>query len=90
MNRHLDTDVIVSEVRETSRKPSEVYDMIERLCPGARKVELFGRKHNIRPGWFTVGNQLPPTRLEEQDVIDKYNKRYPENPYRPHQDHVPS
>lgn len=50
LNRGLDTDVIVSEVRETSRKPDEVYGMIERMCPGGRKVEIFGRKHNTRPG----------------------------------------
>ena len=50
-NRGVDTDVIVSEVRETSRKPEEVYGLIERLCPGGRKVEIFGRKHNTRPGW---------------------------------------
>jgi len=50
LNRGLDTDVIVSEVRETSRKPDEVYGMIERVCPGGRKVEIFGRKHNTRPG----------------------------------------
>lgn len=50
LNRGLDTDVIVSEVRETSRKPDEVYGIIERMCPGGRKVEIFGRKHNTRPG----------------------------------------
>ena len=50
VNRGLDTDVIVSEVRETSRKPDEIYAIIERMCPGGRKVEIFGRKHNTRPG----------------------------------------
>ncbi|KAG6903363.1 hypothetical protein C0995_013116 [Termitomyces sp. Mi166 len=50
VNRGLDTDVIVSEVRETSRKPDEVYGLIERMCPGGRKIEVFGRKHNTRPG----------------------------------------
>jgi len=49
-NRGLDTDVIVSEVRETSRKPDEVYGMIDRVCPGGRKIEIFGRMHNTRPG----------------------------------------
>lgn len=38
VNRGLDVDVIVSEVRETSRKPDEVYGMIERMCPGGRKI----------------------------------------------------
>lgn len=42
---------------ETSRKPDEVYGVIERLAPHGRKLELFGRKHNIRPGWLTLGNQ---------------------------------
>lgn len=50
VNRGTDTDVVVSEVRETSRKPDEVYGMIERICPGGRKLEIFGRKHNTRPG----------------------------------------
>ena len=53
VNRGLDTDVIVSEVRETSRKPDEVYGLIERMCPGGRKVEIFGRKHNVRPGYVS-------------------------------------
>src|SRR6266436_221333 len=51
VNRGLDTDVIVSEVRETSRKPDEAYGLIERMCPGGRKIEIFGRKHNTRPGY---------------------------------------
>lgn len=38
LNRGLDVDVIVSEVRETSRKPDEVYGVIERMCPGGRKL----------------------------------------------------
>lgn len=54
----LDSDVLVSEVRDTSRKPDELYGIIERLCPGGRKLELFGRRHNARSGWLTVGNQL--------------------------------
>ena len=53
VNRGIDADVVVSEVRETSRKPDEVYELIERMCPGGRKVEIFGRKHNTRPGYVT-------------------------------------
>lgn len=58
-NRHLDCDVVVAEVRETSRKPDEMYGLLERLSPGTRKLEVFGREHNTRPGWVTLGNQLP-------------------------------
>lgn len=54
LNRGVDADVIVSEVRETSRKPDEVYGLIERMCPGGRKLEIFGRRHNAKPGWVSA------------------------------------
>jgi mRNA (2'-O-methyladenosine-N6-)-methyltransferase len=69
INRNIDCDVIVSEVRETSRKPDEIYGMIERLAPGARKLEIFGRQHNTRPGWLTLGNQLAGTVLADPELI---------------------
>ncbi|KAF7973218.1 hypothetical protein HWV62_15819 [Athelia sp. TMB] len=77
-NRGLDTDVIVSEVRETSRKPDEAYGMIERMCPGGRKIEIFGRKHNTRPGWLTLGNQLGADQIYEEDLAARIKARYPE------------
>jgi mRNA (2'-O-methyladenosine-N6-)-methyltransferase len=40
LNRHIDCDVIVAEVRETSRKPDEIYGIIERLSPGTRKLGI--------------------------------------------------
>ncbi|KAB7493655.1 N6-adenosine-methyltransferase subunit, partial [Armadillidium nasatum] len=49
INRWLDADVIVAEVRATSHKPDEIYGIIERLSPGTRKLELFGRPHNVQP-----------------------------------------
>ena len=42
-NRGIDCDVIVAEVRETSRKPDELYGIIERLVPGGRKVGACAR-----------------------------------------------
>jgi N6-adenosine-specific RNA methylase IME4 len=58
----LDCDVIVAPVRENSRKPDEIYGIIERLVgPDRMCVELFGRNHNRRNGWVTVGNQLDET-----------------------------
>lgn len=67
VNRGLDTDVIVSEVRETSRKPDEVYGMIERMCPGGRKIEIFGRKHNTRPGYVIL--QVVTRRRHRSSVL---------------------
>ena len=55
----------MSEVRETSRKPDEIYEIIERMVPDGRRLELFGREHNVRPGWLTLGNQLPDTQVTD-------------------------
>ncbi|KAM7533200.1 hypothetical protein Aperf_G00000123673 [Anoplocephala perfoliata] len=76
-NRGLDCDVIVAEVRETSRKPDEIYGLIERLSPGTRKLELFGRPHNLQANWITLGNQLDGTYLVDPEVVERYRKRYP-------------
>ena len=65
MNFNIDCDVVCSEVRETSRKPDEMYDLLERLAPGSRKLELFGRPHNVHKGWTTLGNQLGKTCITE-------------------------
>lgn len=65
-------DVIVSQVRETSRKPDELYEVIESICPTGRKVELFGRMNNRRKGWLTIGNQLDGTELHEHELIHSY------------------
>ena len=56
INRYIDCDVLVSEVRETSRKPDEIYKIIDRIFPGGKNLELFGRPHNCRNGWMTLGN----------------------------------
>ena len=76
-NTMIDCDILVAEVRATSHKPDEIYGLIERLAPGARKVELFGRPHNVQPNWVTLGNQLDGTRLIEPDVVKRYKERYP-------------
>ncbi|KAF2885234.1 hypothetical protein ILUMI_20953 [Ignelater luminosus] len=78
LNRGLDSDVIVAEVRATSHKPDEIYGMIERLSPGTRKIELFGRPHNIQPNWITLGNQVDGIRLVDPVLIENFKKRYPD------------
>ena len=58
INRNIDCNTIVSEVREKARKPDEVYKIIEDLFPRGKNLELFGRPHNCRNGWITLGNEL--------------------------------
>ncbi|EEC05747.1 N6-adenosine-methyltransferase 70 kDa subunit, putative [Ixodes scapularis] len=78
VNRGLDCDVIVAEVRATSHKPDEIYGIIERLSPGTRKIELFGRPHNVQPNWITLGNQVDGVRLTDPTLIHEFRKLYPD------------
>jgi len=75
INRGLDCDIIVAEVRATSHKPDEIYGIIERLSPGTRKIELFGRAHNVQPNWITLGNQLNGVRLVEPSLIEAFKEQ---------------
>ena len=42
-------------LREHSRKPDAIFDMLNRLFGGGRRVELFARQE--RPGWQVWGDQ---------------------------------
>merc|ERR1712176_1613548 len=78
LNRNLDCDVIVSEVRETLRKPDEIYNLIERMFPNCQKLELFGRPHNVHENWITLGNQLDGVRICDEEIVRRYNALFPD------------
>ncbi len=48
-------NIIISRKREHSRKPDELYDVIEKCSP-APFLELFAR--TARPGWSQLGDEL--------------------------------
>ncbi|MGC2077984.1 MAG: MT-A70 family methyltransferase, partial [Xanthobacteraceae bacterium] len=54
--------VIAAPRREHSRKPDEVYEIVERAYPDVPKIELFARQR--RPDWDVFG-----------DEIDKFNEK---------------
>ncbi|XP_057518697.1 N6-adenosine-methyltransferase MT-A70-like [Amaranthus tricolor] len=78
VNRNIDTDVIVAEVRETSRKPDEMYPLLERISPRTRKLELFARMHNTHAGWLSLGNQLNGVRLVDEGLRGRFKAAYPD------------
>jgi mRNA m6A methyltransferase non-catalytic subunit len=98
IHANVDTDVIVSETPPlaNTKKPEELYDMIERFAMGRRRLELFGHDHNIRPGWVTLGNQLTTSNWDRErygayfreghghllEVSDKIEKLRPKSPPR--------
>jgi N6-adenosine-specific RNA methylase IME4 len=50
------SSVILAPRHQHSRKPEEVYDIIEKMAPEVQKLEMFAR--NERPGWTSWGNQV--------------------------------
>ena len=53
------SSVIQAPKREHSRKPDELYLIIERAYPDLPKIELFAR--HARPGWAAWGDEAPST-----------------------------
>jgi N6-adenosine-specific RNA methylase IME4 len=51
------SSVITAPRREHSRKPDEVYGLIEAMYPSLPRIELFAR--HAREGWASWGNQVP-------------------------------
>jgi len=50
------SSVIRSRRESHSKKPDCVYDIIDKMCPGGRNLEMFAR--NVHPGWIVWGNQV--------------------------------
>jgi N6-adenosine-specific RNA methylase IME4 len=50
----------LQSIRKTShsRKPTEYYEIIERLWPGGKYLELFARPQSRRPGWTCWGAEV--------------------------------
>lgn len=61
------SSVIQAPRREHSRKPDEVYSIIEQAYPELAKIELFAR--HARPGWTAWGDEAPSTTQNKQNGI---------------------
>lgn len=60
-------NIIISRKREHSRKPDELYDIIEQCSPGPY-LELFARHY--RPGWVQWGDEAP-----DREAIEKVRRQ---------------
>lgn len=67
-----DSDVMLSSALGRSQKPEELYGIIDRIAGKySKKLELFGRKSNIRQGWITIGNEMGSTHIVEPQLRAK-------------------
>ncbi|KAF5381922.1 hypothetical protein D9757_007561 [Collybiopsis confluens] len=63
---NVDTDVMIWEgdPRDPTRKPPEMYTLIENFCLGIRRLEVFGRaSSSLRRGWVTILGQVEEDQL---------------------------
>ena len=67
MKHGVGSDIIYSERRGQSQKPEEIYELIEKLVPNGKYLEIFGRKNNLRDFWVTVGNEVTGQGLPERE-----------------------
>lgn len=56
----------------STRKPEELYSIIEHFALGRRRIELFGGIHNIRRGWVTLGLEIPFTNYDATKYLEYF------------------
>ena len=71
------TNIVISRKREHSRKPDELYNIVERCSPGPY-LELFAR--HPRPGWQQWGDEIGTA---EGSNADRMTLRSPSRATRP-------
>ena len=56
-------------MRNKSQKPNEMYEIIEKMMPGSKKIELFARNNNLREGWLSIGNQIGENYQQWKNIL---------------------
>jgi len=71
----------------STKKPDDMYRIIEHFALGRRRLELFGEDHNIRPGWLTLGKNLSYSNFNREVDSWTYNFMccYPKHTHTPAQ-----
>ena len=64
---------MAEEYKNSRRKPSEIYSIIENFCLGVRRLELFGNDQSMRPGWVTVGPEVTRSTFELQSYLRSFD-----------------
>lgn len=73
MKSHL----FISWYTGSTKKPEDMYRIIEHFALGRRRLELFGEDHNIRPGWLTLGKGLSSSNFHKEVQGRSYNSLNP-------------
>ncbi|GJN30302.1 hypothetical protein PR202_gb18595 [Eleusine coracana subsp. coracana] len=74
IHANIDTDIIIAEEPNdgSTKKPEDMYRIIEHFALGRRRLELFGEDHNIRPGWLTLGKGLSYSNFNKEAYVKNF------------------
>ncbi|XP_042512210.1 N6-adenosine-methyltransferase non-catalytic subunit MTB-like [Macadamia integrifolia] len=74
IHANIDTDIIIAEEPPygSTKKPEDLYQIIEHFSLGRRRIELFGEDHNIRSGWLTVGKGLSSSDFNNEAYVRSF------------------
>lgn len=74
IHANIDTDIIIAEEPPygSTKKPEDLYRIIEHFSLGRRRLELFGEDHNIRSGWLTVGKGLSSSNFNGEAYVRNF------------------
>ncbi|CAD5170453.1 unnamed protein product [Musa acuminata subsp. malaccensis] len=78
IHANIDTDVIIAEEPTdagSTKKPEDMYRIIEHFALGRRRLELFGEDHNIRSGWLTVGKGLSSSNFNAEAYVRNFSDK---------------
>lgn len=77
IHANIDTDIIIAEepTDGSTRKPDDMYRIIEHFALGRRRLELFGEDHNIRSGWLTAGKGLSSSNFNAEAYIRNFSDK---------------
>uniref|UniRef100_A0A0E0NPP8 Methyltransferase-like protein 1 n=1 Tax=Oryza rufipogon TaxID=4529 RepID=A0A0E0NPP8_ORYRU len=74
IHANIDTDIIIADepTDGSTKKPEDMYRIIEHFALGKRRLELFGEDHNIRPGWLTLGKGLSYSNFNKEAYVKNF------------------
>lgn len=81
IHANIDTDVLVAEEEPdgSTRKPLEMYSIIEHFCLGRRRLRLFGGKDDIRPGWLSIDPNISRSNFNKDAYSSWFDESNPAN-----------
>ena len=71
IHANVDLDIIITEEPEygNTKKPEEIFHIIEHFCLGTRRLHIFGTDTTIRRGWVTIGPEISTTNFSAEKYI---------------------